>query len=139
MSTFSNTAQTCVTAIPNVLVHTRLSAHASRPPHLQTQISRSHDCKNMFQSLSDVDLCTEQLDRSIRNLVLFQSTQVTVRLFESDTRVIERARLKVHSARVSGNSTRLHADVTTVVILSVTVNLVSMFLLKCPGKSDFQK
>ena len=59
-------------------------------------------------------------------------------LFESDTRVIERARLRVYSTRVSGNSTRLHADLTTVVIISVTVDLVSVFLLRCPGKSDFR-
>ena len=37
-----------------------------------------------------------------------------------------------------GNSTRLHADFTTVVILGVTVDFVSMFLLKSPGKSDFR-
>ena len=51
----------------------------------------------MFQVFSDADLCAVQLDRSIRIGVLCQSSQhsdVTVRLFESGTRVIERARLK---------------------------------------------
>ena len=67
-----------------------------------------------------------------------QHSDVTVRLFESDTRVIERARLRVHSTWVSGNSTRHHADFTPVVTLSVTVALVSKFLLRCPGKSDFR-
>ena len=57
-----------------------------------------------------------------------QLRDVSVRLFESDTLVIECARLEVRSTWVSGNSTRLHADFTTVVILSVTVDLVSMFL-----------
>ena len=57
----------------------------------------------------------------------YQHGDVTVRLFESDTRVIERARLGVHSTWVCGNSSRLHADFTTFVILSVTVDLVSMF------------
>ena len=65
-------------------------------------------------------------------------SDITVRLFESDTRVIERARLRVHSTWVSGNSTRLHKDFTTVVILCVTVDLVSMSVLKCPGKSDLR-
>ena len=67
-----------------------------------------------------------------------QHSDVTVRLFESDTRVVERARLRVHSALVSGKSTRLHADFTTIVILNVTVRLVSMLLVRCPGKSDFR-
>ena len=67
-----------------------------------------------------------------------QHSDVTVRLDESDSRVIERARLRVHSTWVSGNSTRLHADFTTVAILSVTVDLVSMFLFRCSGKSDFR-
>ena len=50
----------------------------------------------------------EQLDRSIRNAVLStsQHSDVTVRLFESDTRVIERARLRVHSTWVSGDTVR---------------------------------
>ena len=46
--------------------------------------------------------------------------------------------LREHSTWVSGNSTRLHADFTTVVTLSVTVDRVSMFLLRCAGKSDFR-
>ena len=67
-----------------------------------------------------------------------QHSDVTVRLFESDTRAVGRARLTVHSTWVPGNSTLLHADFTTVVILSVTVDFLSMFLLRSPGKSDFR-
>ena len=67
-----------------------------------------------------------------------QHSDVPVRFFESDTRVIERARLGVDSTWVSGNSIRSHAGFTTVVVLSVTVDLVSMFLLRCPGNSDFR-
>ena len=43
----------------------------------------------------------------------------------------------MHSTWVSGNTTRLHADFTPIVILGVTVRLVSKFLCKCPGYSDF--
>ena len=66
-----------------------------------------------------------------------EHSDITVRFFESDTRVIERARLRVHSW-MSGNSTRHLADFTTIVILGVTVRLVSKFLFRCPGKSDFR-
>ena len=67
-----------------------------------------------------------------------QHSDVTVRLFESDTRAVGRARLRVHSTWVPGNSTRLHAEYTTVVILGVTVDFLSMFLLRSPGQPDFR-
>ena len=108
--------------------------------HLQTWISRSHDCKKMFQVLQTLTFAwNNSTDAFAMGSSASQHSDVTVRLFESDIRVIERARLRVHSTWVSGNSTRLHADFKPVVILSVTVGLVSKFLLRFPGKSDFCK
>ena len=108
--------------------------------HLQTGMSRSHDCKKMFRVLQTLTFAWNNSTDSIRNGVLspVRHSDVTVRLFESDTRAIERAGFRVHSTWVSDNSTRLHADFTPVVILSVTVRLLSNFLLRCPGKSDFR-
>ena len=66
-------------SIPGVLGHTYLSAHFSRPPHCQIsladRISRTHDCKKMFQAFQTLTFCVEQLDRIIRSGVLCQSTQ----------------------------------------------------------------
>ena len=125
--------------IPIVLVHTRFSAHVSKPPHCQISLarSRSHDCKKMFQVFQTLTFAWNNSTGAFATgSSVIQRSDVIVRLFEGDTRVIERARLREHSTKVSGNSTRFHADFTTVVILSVTVDLVSMFLLRCPGKSD---
>ena len=104
---------------------------------LAEMVSRSHNCKNMlvFQTLTFP--WNNSTEAFATGSSASQHSDVTVRLFESDARVIERARLRVHSTWVSGNSTRLHADCAPVVILSVTVDLVSMFLLSCPGQSDF--
>ena len=44
--------------IPGVLVHTRFPAHVSMPPHCQ--ISRANKDISLT-SLSDADLCVEQL------------------------------------------------------------------------------
>ena len=108
-------------------------------PHSQTGISRSHDCKNMFQVYQTLTFAWNNSTAAFATgSSASQHGDVTVRLFESDTRVIERARLRVHSTWVSGHSTRLHADFTPFVILRVTVDLVSKFLLRCPGKSDFR-
>ena len=102
---------------------------------LQTWISRSHHCEKMFQLLQTLTFAwNNSTEAFATESSASQHSDVFVRLFESDTRVIKRARLGVHSTWVSGNFTRLHADFTTVVILSVTVDLVSMFLLRCPGK-----
>ena len=107
--------------------------------HLQTWISRSHDCKNMFQVLQTLTFAWNNSTEALATgSSTSQHSDATVRLFESDTRVIDRAGLRVHSTWGSGNSTRRHADFTTVVTLSVTVDLVSMFLLRCPGKPDFR-
>ena len=95
----------------------------------------SHHCKKMFQVFQTLTFARyNSTEAFATGTSASQHSDVTVRLFESDTRVIERARLRVHSTWVSGNSIRLHADFTLVVILSVTVRLVSKFLLRCPGK-----
>ena len=106
---------------------------------LQTKISRSHDCKKMFQVLQTLTFAwNNSTEAFATGSSASQHSGVTVRLFESDTREVELARRRVHSTWVPGNSTRHHADFTTVVILSVTVDFLSMFLLKSPGKSDFR-
>ena len=106
---------------------------------LQRGISRSHDCEKMFQVFQTL---TSAWNNSTKAFASGSSasghSDVSVRFFESDTRVLERAGFRVHSTWVSGNSTRLHADFTPVVILSVSVRLVSKFLFRCPGKSDFR-
>ena len=101
--------QTSVYRIPGVLVRTRLSAHVSKPPHfrfLQRGISRSHECEKMFQVLQTL---TFAWNNSTTTFALGSSasehSDVTIRFFESDTRVIERAGFRVHSTWVSGNST----------------------------------
>ena len=100
--------------------------------YLQTRISRSHDCNKMFQVLKTLTFAwNNSTEAFATGSSASQHSDVTVRLFERDTRVIERARLRVHSTRVSGNFTRLHADFTSFVTLSVTVGLVSKFLLRC--------
>ena len=74
--------------IPGELVRTHLSAHVSRPPHCQISLANRDISPACLQedvpSLSDVDLCVGPSDS--------QHSDVTVRLFESDTRVSERAR-----------------------------------------------
>ena len=106
---------------------------------LQTRISRSHDCGKMFQVFQTL---TFAWNNSTEAFASWSSasphSDVTVRFLQSDTRAIERASRRVHSTWVSGDSTRLHADFTMVVTPSVTVDFVSMFLLRCPGKSDFR-
>ena len=128
--------------IPGVLVHTHLSGHISRPPHCAISLANrdiSHDCKKMYQIFQTLILAlNDSTEAFATGSSANQHNDATVRFFESDTRVIERARLGVHSTEMSGNSTRRHADFTTVVILSVTVRLVSMFLFRCPGKSDLR-
>ena len=131
----SGSFQTSVTVF-QVYLRARLCQH-SRPPH----------CLISFANW-DISLLQESFP--IRTLTLAwndsteafttgssasQHSDVTVRLFESDTRMVEPARLAVHSTGMCGNSTRFHADFTAVVVLSVTVDLVSTFLLRCPGKS----
>ena len=135
--------QTGVTVF-QVYLFTRVFRHMFRGlliarSHMQTRISRSHDCKNMFQ-VQQTLTCTwnNSTEAFATGSSACQRSDVIVRLFESDTRVFERARLRVHSTWVPGNSTRLHADFTLVVILSVTVRFVSKFLLRCLGKSDFR-
>ena len=69
----------CVTVF-RVHLSTRVYRHMFQSllivrSHLQTVTSHSHDCKNMFRVLQTVDFCVEQLDRSIRNGVLCQSTR----------------------------------------------------------------
>ena len=99
-------------------------------------IVRSHDCKKMFQVFQTLTFAwNNSTEAFAMESSASQHSNATVRFFEGDTPVIERARLRVHSTWVSGNYTRLHADFTAVVILSVTVDFVSMFLLRCPGKS----
>ena len=129
--------------IPGALVHMRLSAHALRPPQCQisfaTRDSRSHVCEKMFQVFQTLTFAWNNSTEAFASgSSASQHSDVTVRFFESDTLIIERARLRVHSTWMSGNSTRHLADFTTIVILGVTVRLVSMFLFRCPGKSDFR-
>ena len=103
---------------------------------LQTGISRSHDCKRVFQVFQTFTFArNDSTEAFATGSSASQHSNVTVRLFESDTRIIERARLRVYTTRMSRDSTRFHAVFTSVVILSVTVGLVSMFLFRCPGKS----
>ena len=102
-------------------------------------VSRSHDCEKMFQVFQTPTFARKNSTKAFASLSsASQHSDVTVRLFEGDTRVIERAGLRAHSTWVPGNSTRFHADFTPVVILGVTVQLVSKFLFKYPGKSDFR-
>ena len=104
--------------------------------HLQTGVSRSHDCKVVFQVFQTLTFAwTDSTEALTTGSSASQHCDVIVRLFESDTRIVERGRLRVHTTGMSGDSTRFHADFKAVVILSVTVDLVSMFLLRCPGKS----
>ena len=96
-------------------------------------------CKKMFQVFQTLTFAWNNATEAFATgSSASQHSDVTARLFESDTRVIERARLGVHSTWVSGNSTRLHSDFITVVMLSVTVEIVSMCLFRCPGKSDLR-
>ena len=105
--------------------------------HLQRGASRSHDCEKMFQVSQTLTFARyNSTEAFAAGSSASQHSDVTVRLLEGDTRVVERARLRVHSTWMSGNSTRLHADFTLVVILGVAVRLVSKFLFRCPGKSD---
>ena len=112
--------QTCVTVF-QVYVFTRVFQHMFQGllivrPHLQTGISRSHDCKKMFQIFQTLTVAWNNSTNAVATgSSASQHSDVTVRLFESDTRGIERARLRVHSTWVSGNSTRLHADFTPIV------------------------
>ena len=77
--------------------------------HLQRGISRSHGCENMFLVLQTVTFAWRAFaSGSSAN----QHSDVTVRFFESDTRVIERAGFRVHSTWVCGNPTGHHADFT---------------------------
>ena len=99
--------------------------------HLQRGVSRSHDCEKLFQVLQMLSFARNNSTKAFASgSSASQHSDVTVRFFESDTRVIERAGLRVHSTCVSGNSTRFHADFTLVVILSVSVRLVSKFLFR---------
>ena len=128
--------QTCVTVL-KVHLFTRLFQHMFQGlfivrSHLQRGKSRSHDCKKMFQVFQTLTFTTETFATGSS---ASQRSGVTVGLFGGDTRVIERAGFRVHSTWKSGNSTRSHADFTTVVILSVTADLVSKFLFSCRGKS----
>ena len=107
--------------------------------HLQRGIPRSHDCKKMFQVFQTLTFARYNSTKTFASAPFAcEHSDVTVRFFESDTRPIECERLRGHSTWVFGNSTRLHADFTPLVILGVTVRLVSKFLFKCPGKSDFR-
>ena len=101
-------------------------------PHLQTGISRSHDCNKMFQVLQTLTFAwNNSTDALATGSSANQHSDVSVKLFESDTRVIERARLRVRSTWVSGDSSPLHTDFKPVVILSVK-------RVRCPVKSDFR-
>ena len=104
--------------------------------HLQRGLSRSHDCEKMFQVFQTLTFAWNNSTKAFASGS--SASHVTVRFFESDTRVLERAGFRVHSTWVSGNSTRLHADFTPVVILTVSVRPVSKFPFRCPGKSDFR-
>ena len=124
--------QTCVTFL-KVHLFTCVFLHMFQGlilnrSHLQRGVSRSHETCARYNSTEAFASGSSASKHS----------DVTVRFFESDTRVTERAGFRVHSTWVSGNSTRLHADFTPVVIFSVTVRLMSKFLFRCPGKSDFR-
>ena len=132
--------QTCVIVL-KVHLFTCVFQHMSQGfliirSHLQRGISRSHDCEKMFQVLPTLTFARYNSTEAFASgSSASYHSDVTVRFFESDTRVIECAGFTVHSTWVSGNSTRLHADFTTIVILGVTV---SKFLFRCPGMSDFR-
>ena len=97
--------------------------------HLQRGVSRSHDFEKMFQVFQTLAFARYNSTEAFASgSSASLHSDVTVRFFESDTRVIECAAFRVHSTWVSGISTRLHADFTTIVMLGVTVRLVSKFL-----------
>ena len=131
--------------IPGVLVHTHLSFStcfkASSLSDLtckQGYLARmtARKCSQVFQTLTFARY--NSTEAFATGSSASQHSDVTVRFLESDTRVIARARLRVHSTWVSGNCTRFHSDFTPVVILSVTVRLMSKFL-RCPGKCEFRR
>ena len=127
--------QTSVTVF-QVYLFTRVFQHMFQSllivrSHLQTGISRAHDCKKMFHVFQTLTFAWNNSTKAFASgSSVSQHSDGTVGFFESDTREIERGRLGVHSTWLSGNSARLHADFTTVVMLSVAVDLVSMFLLQ---------
>ena len=65
---------------------------------LQRGISRSHDCEKMFQVFQTLTFAANNSTEAFATgSSASLHSDVTVRFFESDTRVIERARLRAHS------------------------------------------
>ena len=70
--------------------------------HVQRGISRSHDCGKMFQVLQTLTLARcNSTEAFATGSSASQHSDVTVRLFERDTRVIECAGFRVHSTWTS--------------------------------------
>ena len=74
--------------------------------HLQRGVSRSHECEKLFQVLQTLTFARNNSTKAFASgSSASQHSDETVRFFESDTREIERAGLRVHSTWVSGNAT----------------------------------
>ena len=105
--------------------------------HLQTRISRSRDCKKMFQVFQTLTFARyNSTEAFATGSTAKQHSDVTVRLFQSDTRVMERARLNVGCLEIPFDFMQISQ---WFVLLSVTVDLVSKFLFRCPRKSEFRR